>query len=95
MSKIRLIDTADRFLLEIDGREIPHVTTYEIIKSVNGYLSMKIVWVSMRSRSLTLRPTSPLRKLRSVEEGEECRTRRRTALCSRPAYTAGWCGMSA
>lgn len=43
MSKIRLIDTADRFLLEIDGREIPHVTTYEITKSVNGYLSMKIV----------------------------------------------------
>ena len=43
MSKIRLIDTADKFLLEIDGTEIPHVTTYEISKSVLGYLRMKIV----------------------------------------------------
>ena len=43
MSKIRLIDTKDKFLLEIDGTEIPHVSTYEISKSVLGYLTMKIV----------------------------------------------------
>lgn len=43
MSKVRLIDTKERFLLEIDGAEIPHVSTYEISKSVNGYLMMKIV----------------------------------------------------
>ena len=43
MSKIRLIDTKDKFLLEIDGTEIPHVSTYEITKSVLGYLTMKIV----------------------------------------------------
>ena len=43
MAKVRLIDTADKFLLEIDGTEIPHVSTYEISKSVNGFLMMKIV----------------------------------------------------
>lgn len=43
MAKVRLIDTADKFLLEIDGKEIPHVSTYEISKSVMGFLTMKIV----------------------------------------------------
>lgn len=43
MAKVRLIDTAEKFLLEIDGTEIPHVSTYEISKSVNGFLMMKIV----------------------------------------------------
>lgn len=43
MAKVRLIDTKEHFLLEIDGREIPHVSTYEISKSVSGYLMMKIV----------------------------------------------------
>ena len=43
MAKVRLIDTKDKFLLEIDGTEIPHVSTYEITKSVLGYLTMKIV----------------------------------------------------
>lgn len=43
MARVRLIDTKDKFLLEIDGTEIPHVSTYEISKSVLGYLTMKIV----------------------------------------------------
>ena len=43
MAKVRLIDTKEKFLLEIDGTEIPHVSTYEISKSVLGYLTMKIV----------------------------------------------------
>lgn len=43
MAKVRLIDTKDRFLLKIDGTEIPHVSTYEISKSVHGFLTMKIV----------------------------------------------------
>ena len=42
MSKVRLIDTKDRFLLEIDGQSIPHVTTYTISKSVMGYLTMQV-----------------------------------------------------
>lgn len=43
MSKVRLIDTKDKFFLEIDGQSIPHVSTYEISKSVMGFLTMKIV----------------------------------------------------
>ena len=43
MAKVRLIDTKEDFLLEIDGTEIPHVSTYEISKSVQGFLTMKIV----------------------------------------------------
>lgn len=43
MAKVRLIDTADKFLLEIDGTEIPHVSTYEISKSVLGYLTLKVM----------------------------------------------------
>lgn len=42
MAKVRLIDTKDRFLLEIDGQSIPHVTTYTISKSVMGYLTMQV-----------------------------------------------------
>lgn len=42
MSKVRLIDTKDKFLLEIDGQSIPHVTTYTISKSVMGYLTMQV-----------------------------------------------------
>lgn len=43
MAKVRLIDTAEKFLLEIDGTEIPHVSTYEISKSVLGYLTLKVM----------------------------------------------------
>lgn len=43
MARVRLIDTKERFLLEIDGTEIPHVSTYEISKSVLGYLTLKVM----------------------------------------------------
>ena len=42
MSKVRLIDTKDKFLLEIDGQSIPHVTTYTISKSAMGFLTMQV-----------------------------------------------------
>lgn len=42
MSKVRLIDTKDRFLLEIDGQSIPHVITYTISKSAMGFLTMQV-----------------------------------------------------
>lgn len=60
MSKIRLIDTADRFLLEIDGKDIPHVSTYEISKSVLGYLSMKIVLSVNEIEELTVETDKPV-----------------------------------
>ena len=43
MVKVRLIDTKEKFLLESDGTEIPHASTYEISQSVQGFLTMKIV----------------------------------------------------
>ena len=60
MSKIRLIDTADRFLLEIDGKDIPHVSTYEISKSVLGYLSMKIMLSVNEIEELTVETDKPV-----------------------------------
>ena len=60
MSKIRLIDTADRFLLEIDGKDIPHVSTYEISKSVLGYLSMKIMLSVNEIEKLTVETNKPV-----------------------------------
>lgn len=59
MSKIRLIDTADRFLLEIDGKDIPHVSTYEISKSVLGYLSLKVMLSVDEIEELTVETDKP------------------------------------
>ena len=42
MARIKLVDTNEKFSLEIDGTEIPYVTTYTIIKTVRGYLTMQI-----------------------------------------------------
>lgn len=42
MSVLRLVDTKDKFSLEIDGTEIPYVTTYQITKSVSGFLIVDI-----------------------------------------------------
>ena len=35
MAKLKLIDTKDKFLLEIDGTEIPYVTSYQITRTVS------------------------------------------------------------
>lgn len=42
MAKVRLVDTKDRFSLEIDGSEIPFVSTYTITKTVSGFLTMQV-----------------------------------------------------
>ena len=42
MAKVRLIDTKDRFSLEIDGSDIPFVSTYTITKTVSGFLTMQV-----------------------------------------------------
>ena len=36
MSKLKLIDKPDKFLIEVDGTEIPHVTTYTISRNISG-----------------------------------------------------------
>lgn len=41
MAKLKLIDTKDRFLLEIDGTEIPYVT-YQITRTVSEVVLLKL-----------------------------------------------------
>lgn len=42
MAKLKLIDTKDKFLLEIDGNEIPYVTSYQITRSVGEVVLLKL-----------------------------------------------------
>lgn len=43
MAKLKLIDTKDKFLLEIDGTEIPYVTSYQITRTVSEVVLLKLV----------------------------------------------------
>lgn len=42
MSKLKLIDTKDKFLLEIDGTEIPYITSYQITRTVGEVILLKL-----------------------------------------------------
>lgn len=42
MAKLKLIDTKDKFLLEIDGTEIPYVTSYQITRTVIEVVLLKL-----------------------------------------------------
>lgn len=42
MAKLNLIDTKDKFLLEIDGTEIPYVTSYQITRTVSEVVLLKL-----------------------------------------------------
>ena len=42
MAKLKLIDTKDRFLLEIDGTEIPYVTSYQLTRTVSEVVLLKL-----------------------------------------------------
>lgn len=42
MSKLKLIDTKDKFLLEIDGTEIPYITSYQITRTVGEVVLLKL-----------------------------------------------------
>ena len=42
MAKLKLIDTKDKFLLEIDGTEIPYVTSYQITRTVSEVVLLKL-----------------------------------------------------
>lgn len=42
MSKLKIIDTKDRFLVEVDGSEIPYVTTYELTRTVGDIVLLKL-----------------------------------------------------
>ena len=42
MASLKLIDTKDKFLLEIDGTEISYVTSYQITRSVGDVVLLKL-----------------------------------------------------
>lgn len=42
MSKLKLIDTKDKFLLEIDSTEIPYMTSYQITRTVGEVVLLKL-----------------------------------------------------
>lgn len=42
MAKLKLIDTKDKVLLEIDGTEIPYVTSYQITRTVSEVVLLKL-----------------------------------------------------
>ena len=42
MAKLKLIDTKDKFLLEIDGTEIPYVTSYQMTRTVSEVVLLKL-----------------------------------------------------
>ena len=42
MATLRIIDTKDRFLVEVDGSEIPYVTTYELTRTVGNIVLLKL-----------------------------------------------------
>jgi hypothetical protein len=42
MAKLKLIDTKDKFFLEIDGTEIPYVTSYQITRTVGDVVLLKL-----------------------------------------------------
>ncbi len=42
MASLQLIDTKDKFLLEIDGKEIPYVTSYQITRTVGDVVLLKL-----------------------------------------------------
>lgn len=42
MAKLKLIDTKDKFLLEIDGTEISYVTSYQITRTVGDVVLLKL-----------------------------------------------------
>ena len=42
MANLILIETMDKFLLEIDGTEIPYVTSYQITRTVSDVVLLKL-----------------------------------------------------
>jgi hypothetical protein len=42
VATLKIIDTKDRFLVEVDGTEIPYVTTYELTRTVGDIVLLKL-----------------------------------------------------
>ncbi|MEE1219540.1 MAG: hypothetical protein U0L20_06425 [Ruminococcus sp.] len=42
MSVLKIIDTKDKFLIEIDGSKVPYVTSYSLTKTVSNTVLLKL-----------------------------------------------------
>lgn len=42
MAKLKLVDTREKFLFEIDGTKIPYITSYQITKTVGEVVLIKL-----------------------------------------------------
>lgn len=42
MPVLRIIDTKDKFLIEIDGAEVSYVTSYSLTKTVSNTVLLKL-----------------------------------------------------
>lgn len=59
MAKLKLIDTKDKFLLEIDGTEIPYVTSYQITRTVSEVVLLKLAALLMLNQSKSFQTKLP------------------------------------
>ena len=42
MAKLRIVDTKDKFMVEVDGSKIPYVTTYELVRKPCGTVLLNL-----------------------------------------------------
>lgn len=42
MAKLKIIDTKDKFMIEVDGSKIPYVTTYELVRKPCGTVLLNL-----------------------------------------------------
>lgn len=42
MAKLRIVDTKDKFMIEVDGSKIPYVTTYELVRKPCGTVLLNL-----------------------------------------------------
>lgn len=42
MASLKIVDRKDKFMIEIDGSNVPYVTTYELSRSVSGIIMLRM-----------------------------------------------------
>ena len=42
MASLKIVDRKDKFMIEVDGVNVPYVTTYELSRSVSGIIMLRM-----------------------------------------------------
>ena len=42
MASLKIVDRKDKFMIEVDGANVPYVTTYELSRSVSGIIMLRM-----------------------------------------------------